>query len=116
MPDGILIIDWDEFEGGFVSYKYPDLEIPDNLVQLLQISHSFNPGLITIQEEDFHAISIGIEPLQKVIVLILEKWDDITHNWWRFQCWFHKYWFPFKWWVWDKIRLYWRAYKEEHED
>ena len=78
MPEGILIIDWDEFEGGFVSYKYPEILIPDNLVQLLQISHSFNPGLITIQEDEFHALSIGIEELQKVIVLILTPYEDAT--------------------------------------
>ena len=41
MPEGILIIDWDEFEGGYVSYKYPDLKIPDNL-EVVNISKSFN--------------------------------------------------------------------------
>ncbi len=76
MPEGILIIDWDEFEGGFISFKYPDMKIPDNLVQLLQISHSFNPGLINIQEEGFHALSIGNDDLQKVIVLILTAYED----------------------------------------
>lgn len=76
MPEGILIIDWDEFEGGYVSFKHPDIQIPDNLVQLLQISHSFNPGTITIQEDAFHAISIGSESLQKVIVLILSPFED----------------------------------------
>lgn len=78
MPEGIVIIDWDEFEGGVVSFKYPDIEVPSNLVQLLQISHSFNPGLITIQETDFHALSIGNEDLQKVIVLILNKFEDAS--------------------------------------
>lgn len=78
MPEGIVIIDWDEFEGGVISFKYPDIEIPSNLVQLLQISHSFNPGLITIQETDFHALSIGNEDLQKVIVLILNKFEDAS--------------------------------------
>ncbi len=78
MPEGIVIIDWDEFEGGVISFKYPDIEVPVNLVQLLQISHSFNPGLITIQEDDFHALSIGNETLQKVIVLILNKFEDGT--------------------------------------
>ncbi len=76
MPEGIVIIDWDEFEGGVVAFKYPDISVPSNLVQLLQISHSFNPGLITIQETDFHAVSIGNEELQKVIVLILNKFED----------------------------------------
>ncbi len=77
MPEGIIIIDWDEFEGGVVSFKYPDkLHVPDNLVQLLQISHTFSPGLLTIHENSFHALSMGNETLQKVIVLILSQFED----------------------------------------
>jgi hypothetical protein len=76
--EGIVIIDWDEFEGGVISFKYPEIKVPDNLVQLLQISHSFNPGLINIQENDFHAVSIGNERLQKVIVFILSKFEDAS--------------------------------------
>ena len=77
MPEGIFIIDWDEFEGGVISLKYPeDLEIPVNFVQLLQISHSFNPGVMNIKEEDFNGLSLGNEELQKVTVLILTKFED----------------------------------------
>lgn len=77
MPKGIVIIDWDEFEGGIVSWRYPfDMEIPNNLVQLLQISHTFSEGLLTIKEDTFHAVSIGNEILQKVIVLILSEFED----------------------------------------
>ena len=77
MPEGIFIIDWDEYEGGVISLKYPeDLEIPANFVQLLQISHSFNPGVMNIKEEDFNGLSLGNEELQKVTVLILSKFED----------------------------------------
>ena len=77
MPEGIFIIDWDEYEGGVISLKYPvDLEIPVNFVQLLQISHSFNPGIMNIKEEDFNGLSLGNEVLQKVTVLILSKFED----------------------------------------
>ncbi len=77
MPEGIFIIDWDEYEGGIISLKYPeDLEIPVNFVQLLQISHSFNPGIMNIKEEDFNGLSLGNEKLQKVTVLILSKFED----------------------------------------
>jgi len=77
MPEGIFIIDWDEFEGGVISLKYPeDLEIPENFVQLLQISHSFNPGVMNIKEEDFNGLSLGNEELQKVTVLTLTKFED----------------------------------------
>jgi len=77
MPEGIFIIDWDAFEGGVISLKYPeDLDIPENFVQLLQISHSFNPGVMNIKEEDFNGLSLGNEELQKVTVLILTKFED----------------------------------------
>lgn len=77
MPRGIVIIDWDAFEGGIISYKYPEtLEVPTNLVQLLQISHTFSEGLLTIKDGQFHAVSVGNEPLQKVIVLILSEFED----------------------------------------
>ncbi len=77
MPKGIFLIDWDEFEGGVISLKYPeDLEVPPNFVQLLQISHSFNPGIMNIKEDDFNGLSLGNEELQKVTVLILTKFED----------------------------------------
>ncbi|MHA1775641.1 MAG: hypothetical protein ACTSWC_02640 [Promethearchaeota archaeon] len=77
MPRGIVIIDWDAFEGGIISFKYPEtLDVPTNLVQLLQISHTFSEGLLTIKDGLFHAVSIGNEPLQKVIVLILSEFED----------------------------------------
>ena len=77
MPKGLVIIDWDEYEGGVVSWKYPqEIDIPINLVQLLQISHTFSEGLLTIKEDTFHAVSIGNDVLQKVIVLILSEYED----------------------------------------
>lgn len=79
MPRGLAVIDWDEFEGGYVAYKFPTaIQIPENLIQLLQISHSFNPGSLTIREGNFQALSIGIVELQKVIVLILNPYEDAS--------------------------------------
>ncbi|WP_457557048.1 hypothetical protein [Candidatus Harpocratesius sp.] len=77
MPRGIVIIDWDAFEGGIISFKYPGtLEVPTNLVQLLQISHTFSNGLLTLKDGRFHAVSVGNETLEKVIVLILSEFED----------------------------------------
>ncbi|MHA1510737.1 MAG: hypothetical protein ACTSRX_03355 [Promethearchaeota archaeon] len=77
MPEGIFIIDWDEYEGGVISLKYPEnLDIPANFVQLLQISHSFNPGIMNIKEEGFNGLSLGNEELQKVTVLVLTRFED----------------------------------------
>lgn len=77
MPKGIVIIDWDEFEGGVVHQKYPDdLVVQDNFIQILQISHNFNPGIMSIKEAGINAISLGNLEKQKVIVLILGKFED----------------------------------------
>ena len=48
MPEGIFIINFDEYEGGIVSIKYPDTPdfvVPDNIVQMLQISQNFTSGV-----------------------------------------------------------------------
>ena len=77
MPEGIVIIKWDEFEGGMVEMKYPEkMKIPENFIQILQISQTFNPGIMTIKEKEFHALYLGNELVQKVIVLILTKYED----------------------------------------
>lgn len=79
MPEGIFIIDFDEFEGGVVTLKYPDKKefaVPDNIVQMLQISHNFVPGLMQVREGGFSALSYGNESIHKVIVLVLNKYED----------------------------------------
>ena len=79
MPEGIFIIDFDEYEGGIVSIKYPDTPdfvVPDNIVQMLQISQNFTSGGLYIRESNFNAISYGNEALQKVLVLVLSKYED----------------------------------------
>ncbi len=79
MPEGIFIIDFDEYEGGIVSIKYPDTPdfvVPDNIVQMLQISQNFTSGVLYIRESNFNAISYGNEALQKVLVLVLSKYED----------------------------------------
>jgi hypothetical protein len=77
MPEGIVIIEWDEFTGGVVSMKYPEeLDVPENFVQILQISHNFEPGIMTFKEKGVHAISVSNVELQKVIVIVLTKYED----------------------------------------
>lgn len=77
MPLGICIINWDVNEGGSIGLRHPEsLNIPDNIVQILQISHNFTPGLLHIRESNFNALSFGNEALQKVIVLVLSIYED----------------------------------------
>jgi hypothetical protein len=77
MPLGICIINWDVNEGGSIGIRHPEsLNVPDNIVQILQISHNFTPGLLHIRESNFNALSFGNEELQKVIVLVLSIYED----------------------------------------
>ncbi len=57
--------------------KFPeDLEIPDNVVQQIQISHNFVESYITIEEKDWNSISYYNENKEIIIVLVLDKYDD----------------------------------------
>jgi len=74
---GIFLIKWDEIIGGTVYLKYPpDLEIPENVVQQIQISHDFIESQITIKEKDWNSISYYNEDKQIITVLILDKYAD----------------------------------------
>ena len=79
MPKGLIIIEWDAVEGGIIGDCYPkDLQIPDNLIQILQISHNFNPGIMntTLGKDKEKVLSIGNMEIQKVIVLLLTRYED----------------------------------------
>lgn len=57
--------------------KYPEeLDIPDNIVQQIQISHNFIESYITIEEKDWSSISYYNEQKDIIIVLVLDKYDD----------------------------------------
>ena len=57
--------------------RYPDeLDIPDNIVQQIQISHNFIESYITIEEKNWSSISYYNEEKDIIIVLVLDKYDD----------------------------------------
>ena len=57
--------------------KFPEiLEIPDNVVQQIQISHNFVESYITIEEKNWNSISYYNENKEIIIVLVLDKYDD----------------------------------------
>ncbi len=71
------MIKWDEVLGGNIHMKFPvDLEIPDNVVQQIQISHNFVESYITIEEKDWNSISYYNENKDIIIVMVLDKYDD----------------------------------------
>jgi hypothetical protein len=71
------LIEWDEVLGGNIYMRFPeDLEIPDNVVQQIQISHNFIESYITIEEKNWTSISYYNENREIIIVLVLDKYDD----------------------------------------
>lgn len=57
--------------------KFPEhLEILDNVVQQIQISHNFIESYITIEEKNWNSISYYNENREIIIVLVLDKYDD----------------------------------------
>ncbi|MBY9008550.1 MAG: hypothetical protein KGD74_01630 [Candidatus Lokiarchaeota archaeon] len=71
------MIKWDEVLGGNIYMKFPEhLEILDNVVQQIQISHNFIESYITIEEKNWNSISYYNEDREIIIVLVLDKYDD----------------------------------------
>ncbi|TES98015.1 MAG: hypothetical protein E3J90_06405 [Promethearchaeota archaeon] len=71
------MIKWDEVLGGNIYMKFPeDLEVLDNAVQQIQISHNFVESYITIEEKNWNSISYYNETREIIIVLVLDKYDD----------------------------------------
>ena len=57
--------------------KFPEgLEVLDNAVQQIQISHNFIESYITIEEKNWNSISYYNENREIIIVLVLDKYDD----------------------------------------
>ena len=57
--------------------KYPpDLIIPDNIVQQIQISHNFVESYITIEETNWNSISYYNEDKDIIYVIVLDKFDE----------------------------------------
>ena len=63
--------------GGTVYLKYPeDLEIPENILQQIQISHNFAESYIITEEKDWNSVSFYNPEKEIVIVLVLDKYDE----------------------------------------
>ena len=59
--------------------KFPEeLDVLDNAVQQIQISHNFIESYITIEEKNWNSISYYNETREIIIVLVLDKYDDAS--------------------------------------
>ena len=55
MPQGLVLISWDEYEGAQIAFKEPaSLEIPEPIIQHIQISHNLISSWMITQEEGFN--------------------------------------------------------------
>jgi predicted nucleic acid-binding protein len=73
----VCLIKWDVVQGGMIYMKYPpDLIIPDNIVQQIQISHNFVESYITIEETNWNSISYYNEDKDIIYVIVLDKFDE----------------------------------------
>ncbi|MHA1729898.1 MAG: hypothetical protein ACTSWY_14385 [Promethearchaeota archaeon] len=79
MPQAIVIIEFDEFEGAIITFKYPsDFEIEEKYIQQIQISHNFISSIMVHEYDNnrVNAISHYNEDTLKTIVLFLTKYED----------------------------------------
>ncbi len=77
MPQGLVLISWDEFEGAQVAFKEPpELDIPEPIIQHIQISHNLISSWMITQEEGFNGLSYYNQNHGYVILLVLEKHDE----------------------------------------
>ncbi|MFX1392391.1 MAG: hypothetical protein ACFFAH_02350 [Promethearchaeota archaeon] len=77
IPKGIFLIKWDEIIGGTVYMRFPaDLNVPDNVVQQIQITHNFTESYIITEEKDWNSVSFYNSKKEIVIVLVLDKFDE----------------------------------------
>lgn len=77
MPKGIVILDFDEFEGAVVYFKFPeDLEIDDKYLQQITISHNFVSSIMVQRDDTINTISFYNEETGKTIILFLTLLED----------------------------------------
>lgn len=57
--------------------KFPeDLNIPDSVVQQIQISHNFTESYIITEEKEWNSVSFYNSKKEIVIVLVLDRFDE----------------------------------------
>lgn len=81
MPQGIIILKFDQFEGAVISFKHPsDFEIDDKYLQQIHISHNFISSIMVSEygsvPNKVNAISHYNEETLKTVILFLKKYED----------------------------------------
>ncbi len=79
MPQGIIILKFDQFEGAVISFKHPaEFEIDDKYLQQIHISHNFISSIMVSEYDNnkVNAISHYNEETLTTVILFLTKYED----------------------------------------
>ena len=77
MPRGLFLISWDAYAGGAVLFKHPEvLEVPENVVQQLQISHNFIESIQFLSTGLMSTLSYFNMEKQVIIALVLSENEE----------------------------------------
>jgi hypothetical protein len=77
MPRGMFLISWDAYTGGNVMFKYPDsLDVPENTIQQLQVSHNFVESMQYISTDIISTLSFFNSEKKVIIALVLNENED----------------------------------------
>jgi hypothetical protein len=77
MPLGIVIVEFDRFEGGEVFFKYPEeFEVDDKYIQQITISHNFVSSIMITRDNTINALSFYNEEHGKTFIIFLNSRED----------------------------------------
>ncbi len=78
MPIGLVIIEWDTFQGATEFFKYPSDfdQVSNDNIQQIQISHNFISSIMEHRDDDVNVISYYNDTHKKVIALFLKKMEE----------------------------------------
>ena len=78
LPIGLVIIEWDTYQGATEFFKYPpDFDqVSNDNVQQIQISHNFISSVMFHRDDEVNVISYYNDAHKKVIALFLSKYEE----------------------------------------
>jgi uncharacterized membrane protein len=77
MPKGLFLVSWDSYAGGTLLFKHPEsLDVPESVIQQLQISHNFIESIQAISTELMSTLSYSNVEKQLVMALVLKEGEE----------------------------------------
>ena len=77
VPIGLLVIEWDTYQGAVEFFKYPpEFEVTSEHMQQIQISHNFISSIMSHSDDEVNVLSFYNDIHKKVIAFFLSKLED----------------------------------------